>query len=126
MPDPQDAMERLARLDDELGIQPKPPEDPDLLAGEALDELRGRSSDLTFKALVEYDKLQIVFSQLMEYWLEGRQPPASLVNIYYDQLTNVQCVCSNAKIFERVNRETADFYDKINSQYPLDNTPNLF
>ena len=82
-------------------------------------------NDPTFEALVEYDKLQIVFSQLMEYWLEGMEPPASLVDIYYDQLTEVQSVCSNAKIFEKVNRTTADFYDKINSQYALDNTRRL-
>ena len=82
-------------------------------------------TDPIFDALVEYDKLQIVFSQLMEYWLEGMEPPASLVDIYYDQLTEVQSVCSNAKVFERVNKETADFYDKINSQYALDNTRRL-
>lgn len=46
-------------------------------------------TDPIFDSLVEYDKLQIIFSQLMEYWLEGMQPPESLVNIYYDQLTEV-------------------------------------
>ena len=76
-------------------------------------------NDPIFEALVEYDKLQIIFSQMMEYWLEDVPPPAGLVDMYYDQLTEVQSVCSNAKIFERVNRETADFYDKINSQYRL-------
>jgi len=82
-------------------------------------------NDPIFNSLVEYDKLQIVFSQLMEYWLEGMQPPESLVNTYYDQLTEVQSVTSEAKIFERVTRETADFYDKINSQYRLDSTRRL-
>ena len=82
-------------------------------------------NDPIFNSLVEYDKLQIVFSQLMEYWLEGMQPPESLVNTYYDQLTEVQSVTSEAKIFERVTRETADFYDKINSQYALDTTRRL-
>ena len=82
-------------------------------------------SDPIFDALVEYDKLQIVFSQLMEYWLEGMEPPASLVNIYYDQLTEVQSVASQAKLFEKISRETADFFDKINSQYALDNTRRL-
>lgn len=82
-------------------------------------------SDPIFDSLVEYDKLQIIFSQLMEYWLEGMQPPESLVNIYYDQLTEVQSVTSQAKIFEQVNKATADFYDKINSQYALDNTRRL-
>ncbi len=81
--------------------------------------------DVTFKTLVEYDKLQIIFSQMMEYWLEDIQPPASLVNAYYDQLTEVQVVASKAKIFERINRETAVFYDKINSQYALDSTRRL-
>jgi hypothetical protein len=82
-------------------------------------------NDPIFNSLVEYDKLQIVFSQLMEYWLEGMQPPESLVNTYYDQLTEVQSVTSEAKIFERMTRETADFYDKINSQYRLDSTRRL-
>ena len=82
-------------------------------------------SDPIFDSLVEYDKLQIIFSQLMEYWLEGMQPPESLVTIYYDQLTEVQSVTSQAKIFEQVNKATADFYDKINSQYALDNTRRL-
>ena len=81
--------------------------------------------DPTFKALVEYDKLQIVFSQLMEYWLEGMQPPESLVNEYYDQLTQVQVVASDSKLFEKISRETADFFDKINSQYALDNSRRL-
>ena len=82
-------------------------------------------SDPIFDSLVEYDKLQIVFSQLMEYWLEDIDPPASLVDAYYDQLTEVQSVTSEAKIFEQVNRATADFYDKINSQYRLDSTRRL-
>ncbi len=82
-------------------------------------------SDPIFDALVEYDKLQIIFSQMMEYWLEDIDPPASLVNTYYDQLTEVQSVTSEAKIFEQVNRATADFYDKINSQYRLDTTRRL-
>jgi site-specific DNA-adenine methylase len=82
-------------------------------------------TDPIFDALVEYDKLQILFSQMMEYWLEDVNPPASLVDLYYDQLTEVQSVCSNAKMFERVNRETADFYDKINSQYALDSGKRL-
>jgi len=82
-------------------------------------------NDPIFNSLIEYDKLQIVFSQLMEYWLEGMQPPESLVNTYYDQLKEVQSVTSEAKIFERVTRETADFYDEINSQYALDTTRRL-
>jgi hypothetical protein len=82
-------------------------------------------NDPIFDALVEYDKLQIVFSQMMEYWLEDIDPPASLVNTYYDQLTEVQAVSSRGKIFEQVNRATADFYDKINSQYRLDSTRRL-
>ena len=82
-------------------------------------------NDPTFKALVEYDKLQIIFSQLMEYWLEGMEPPASLVDIYYDQLVEVQSAASQAKLFEKISKETADFYDKINSQYALDNTRRL-
>ena len=82
-------------------------------------------SDPIFNSLVEYDKLQIVFSQLMEYWLEDIDPPASLVDAYYNQLTKVLSVTSQAKIIERVTRETADFYDKINSQYRLDSTRRL-
>ena len=82
-------------------------------------------SDPALNALIAYDKLQIVFSQLMEYWLEGMQPPASLVNTYYDQLTEVQVAASEAKLFEKINRATADFYDKINSQYALDSTRRL-
>jgi hypothetical protein len=79
-------------------------------------------NDPIFNSLIEYDKLQIVFSQLMEYWLEGMQPPESLVTIYYDQLLEVQSVTSEAKIFERVNQETAAFYEEINSEYRLDDT----
>ena len=82
-------------------------------------------NDPIFNSLVEYDKLQIIFSQMMEYWLEDIDPPASLVDAYYNQLTEVQSVTSQAKIFERVNRATADFYDKINSQYRLDSTRRL-
>ena len=82
-------------------------------------------NDPALNALIAYDRLQIVFSQLMEYWLEGMQPPASLVDIYYDQLTEVQVAASEAKLFEKINRETADFYDKINSQYALDSTRRL-
>lgn len=82
-------------------------------------------SDPIFNSLVEYDKLQIVFSQLMEYWLEDIDPPASLVDAYYNQLTKVLSVTSQAKIIERVTRETADFYDKINSQYRIDSTRRL-
>jgi hypothetical protein len=82
-------------------------------------------SDPIFNSLVEYDKLQIIFSQMMEYWLEDIDPPASLVDAYYNQLTKVLSVTSQAKIIERVTRETADFYDKINSQYRLDSTRRL-
>jgi hypothetical protein len=79
-------------------------------------------NDPIFNSLVEYDKLQIIFSQMMEYWLEDISPPASLVDAYYDQLTEVQSVTSQAKIFERVNQETAAFYEEINSEYRLDDT----
>ena len=82
-------------------------------------------NDAALNALIAYDKLQIIFSQLMEYWLAGVEPPASLVDIYYDQLTEVQVAASEAKLFEKINRETADFYDKINSQYALDTTRRL-
>ena len=82
-------------------------------------------NDPTFNALIAYDKLQILFSQMMEYWLEDVEPPSSLVDLYYSQLSEVQSVTSQAKIFERLTRETADFYDKINSQYALDTTRRL-
>jgi len=82
-------------------------------------------NDPSFNALIAYDKLQILFSQMMEYWLEDIAPPASLVDLYYDQLSEVQSATSQAKLFEKINRETADFYDKINSQYRLDNSRRL-
>ena len=82
-------------------------------------------NDAALNALIAYDKLQIIFSQMMEYWLEDVDPPASLVDIYYEQLKDVQVAASEAKLFEKINRETADFYDKINSQYALDTTRRL-
>ena len=70
-------------------------------------------TDQTTQALVEYDKLLIVTSELMEFWLDNEEPPAWLVNEYYDQLSKVQVAMNPDKLFEKISKATADYYEMI-------------
>jgi hypothetical protein len=85
-------------------------------------------TDQTTQALVEYDKLLIVTSELMEFWLDNEEPPAWLVNEYYDQLSKVQVAMNPDKLFEKIGKATADYYEKIQEKLGsrLDKTPDLF
>ena len=85
-------------------------------------------NDPTTQALVEYDKLLIVVSELMEFWLDHEEPPVWLVDEYYDQLTKVQIAMNDDKLFEQINKSTIDYYEMIQEKLGsrLDKTPDLF
>jgi hypothetical protein len=85
-------------------------------------------TDPTTHALVEYDKLQIVNTELMEFWLDGEEPPVWLVDEYYEQLGKVQVAMNPDKLFEKISKETADYYEMIQEKLGsrLDKTPDLF
>jgi uncharacterized protein YbaP (TraB family) len=87
-----------------------------------------KDNEILIHALTESDKLQIIFAELMEFWLEGKEPPTWLVDQYYDQLEEVQVAFSADKLHEVVAQKNRDFYDDLQNKLEglLDNTPDLF
>ncbi len=87
-----------------------------------------KQNDVLLHAIVHYDRLQIVFSELMEFWLEGKEPPAWLVSAYYDELEEVQVAMNYDRLFEHASRKNRDFYDEIQNKLEglLDKTPDSF
>ena len=80
------------------------------------------------EALIVCDKLQIVFSELMTFWLSFENPPDWLVDEYYDLLAQVHMNMSHDKMFEVVSKANKEYYEKIQEKIKssLDNTPDLF
>ncbi len=118
MIDPQDAMERIARLDDEMDIQPKLP-----------------IPDQKVFALQMYDRVVIVADLIMEHWLEGNcNPPKELIDQYFETkdeaLTALYYDYSDNKNNERFANGTRgmnrEFYQKIKKQFKATETPMLF
>ena len=118
MIDPQDAMERIARLDDEMDIQPKLP-----------------IPDQKIFALQMYDRVVIVTDLIMEHWLEGNaNPPQELIDEYFDAVDWASQCINNNRLHEEVVRGNADFYEEIHAKFGLsenkkknlDTTPDLF
>ena len=110
----ENPLDQLARLDDEVGIQPKPPQ---------YDE----QTELLIGACRAYDRLSIVMDQIMEYWLEGNaNPPKELINAYYDAKDDVGEHINVGRIHEQIVSANSEFFEKINSEFGLDNPPRLF
>ena len=55
------------------------------------------------EALIVHDKLQIIFAELMTFWLSFENPPEWLVDEYYDLLAQVHMTMSHDKMFEVVS-----------------------
>jgi site-specific DNA-adenine methylase len=74
-----------------------------------------------------YDRLAIVMEQVMEYWLEGNSnPPKELIDAYYDAKDDVGEHINVGRLHEKIVPHNSEFYEKINSDFKLDNTPDLF
>ena len=102
------AMDRLARLDDELDLQPKP-----------------QDFDEKIFALQMYDRVAIVADLIMEHWLEGNaNPPQGLITAYYDAVDHAQIALNGKRLHEQVVPPNSDFYDSIHSRFGLDRDPN--
>ena len=121
MTDPQDAMEHLARLDDELDIQPKSPVPT--------------PEQSKILALQAYDRVVIVADLIMEHWLEGNANPAKeLIDAYYDAVDEATFfINGTSRLHEQVVRPNSDFYEELHAKFGLenfkkkvDNTPDLF
>ena len=80
------------------------------------------------EALIVYDRLQIIFAELMTFWLSNENPPEWLVDEYYDLLAQVHMAMSHDKMFEVVNKANKVYYEKIQEKLKssLDITPDLF
>jgi len=114
----REAMERLARLDDELGLQPKP-----------------LYFDEKIFALQMYDRVAIVADLIMEHWLEGNaNPPQALITAYYDAVEGAQIALNGNRLHEQVVRPNAEFFEELHEKFGLtenkkknlDSTPDLF
>jgi hypothetical protein len=104
----ENPLDQLARLDDEVGIQPKPPQ-----------------YDQQIFALQMYDRVAIVADLIMEHWLEGNaNPPQGLITAYYDAVEDAQVALSVNRLHEQIIRPNSDFYDSIHSRFGLDKDPN--
>ena len=74
-----------------------------------------------------YDRLSIVMDQMMEHWLEGScNPPKELIEAYYDAKDDVGEHINVGRLHEQIVPHNSEFYDKINSEFGLDRTPDLF
>ena len=118
MIDPQDAMERIARLDDEMDIQPKLP-----------------IPDQKVFTIQMYDRVVIVADLIMEHWLEGNaNPPQELIDEYFNAVDWASQCLNNNRLHEEVVRGNADFYEEMHAKFGLsenkkknlDSTPDLF
>ena len=110
----ENPLDQLARLDDEVGIQPKPPQ-------------YNEQMELLIGACRAYDRLAIVMDQIMEHWLEGNaNPPKELINAYYDAKDDVGEHINVGRIHEQIVTANSEFFEKINSEFGLDNSPRLF
>ena len=85
-------------------------------------------NDPTLQALIEHDRLAMLVTELMEFWLDGDEPPVWLVDEYYDQHQKVLEAMNSMKLFETVNKRNSDYYEKIQEKLGsrLDKTPDLF
>jgi len=108
----ENPLDQLARLDDEVGIQPKPPQ-------------YNEQVELLIGACRAYDRLSIVMDQIMEHWLEGNaNPPQGLITAYYDAVDHAQIALNGKRLHEQVVPPNSDFYDSIHSRFGLDRRPN--
>ena len=79
------------------------------------------------KVCQAYDRLAIVMEQMMERWLDGNaNPPEELINAYWDAKDDVaECVNVN-RLHEQIVTPNSEFFEKINSKFGLDTTPDLW
>jgi hypothetical protein len=104
------AMDRLAELDEELGLNPIP------------------ESHL-IKTLQAYDRLAILMENIMEHWLDGtNNPPPELIDAYYDVKDDINDHLNVDRLHEQVIPPNAEFYNTIQQKFKfdVDDTPNLW
>jgi hypothetical protein len=96
--------------------------------GGIMSDTHQKQNEVLLHAIVHYDRLQIVFSELMEFWLEGKDPPEWLVSAYYDQLEEVHVAMNYDRLFEHASRQNRDFYDDLQNKLEglLDKSSDLF
>ena len=93
------------------------------------DEMDGllKEHEQLMKACQAYDRLAIVMEQMMERWLEGdANPSKELVDAYWDAKADVNDHINVGRLHEEIMRSNSEFFEKINSKFGLDNTPNLW
>ena len=74
-----------------------------------------------------YDRLAIVMDHMMEHWLEGNlNPSKKLINAYYDAKDDVGDHINVGRLHEQIVSPNSEFFEKINSEFGLDKTPNLW
>jgi site-specific DNA-adenine methylase len=74
-----------------------------------------------------YDRLSIVMDQMMEHWLEGNcNPSKDLIEAYYTARDDVGEHINVGRLHEQIATPNSEFFEKINSEFGLDNTPRLF
>jgi hypothetical protein len=102
------AMDRLAELDEELGLNPLP-------------------ESHYIKTLQAYDRLAIVMEAIMELWLEGNaNPPKELIEAYWDAKADINDHLNPGRLHESVIPANAEFYNTIQQKFKFDDTPNLW
>ena len=79
------------------------------------------------KACQAYDRLTIVMEELMDRWLSGdTSPPKELVEAYWDAKSDVGEQINVGRLHEEITKPNSEFFEKINSKFGIDNTPNLW
>jgi hypothetical protein len=79
------------------------------------------------KTCQAYDRLAIVVEQLMERWLDGNaNPPEQLIEEYWAAKADIGELVNVGRLHEEITRPNGEFFEKLNSKFGLDNTPNLW
>jgi len=84
-------------------------------------------ADHLLKTCQAYDRLSIVMEEMMDRWLEGdATPPKELVEAYWAAKADIGDHINVGRLHEEITRPNSEFFEKINSKFGLDNTPNLW
>ena len=79
------------------------------------------------KACQAYDRLTIVMEETMDRWLDGNaNPPKELIDAYWDAKSDVGEQINVGRLHEEITKPNSEFFEKINSKFGIDNTPNLW
>jgi 16S rRNA G527 N7-methylase RsmG len=122
-----DEIEQLHKKIAYLTEQAERWEDDALRLMKERNEAMQKCDEHLIKTLQAYDRLAILMETIMEQWLDGNaKTPKELIDAYYDVKDDINTHLNVDRLHEQVIPPNAEFYDKIQKKFSLDDTPNLW